>query len=201
MLADLSLSVIVQRIIGAMVVAAFHGFTLAWIARLLGDRTPAHDGRLTLMPFRHFSLLGVASGIATRAGWIDFMDIDPAQLRWGRGGLVVCVLASLLLLVAFGVAVLRLRLAVLGIVDPNQANYVIAGMTTIGEMALCYAVLNLLPLPPLTGGHLLAALRPDWAKAVLRHILWVSIGLAVLMVVTRGSWLDPAIRALRAVTG
>ncbi|RDE09918.1 hypothetical protein [Pelagibacterium lacus] len=201
MFTDLSLAVLIQRVVAIIVIAGVHGCILAGIARLLGDRTPQYDGRLTLMPFKHLSLLGLVSAIAARAGWIEPMDLDPAQMRWGRWGLVVCVFVSLALLALFGVVVLNLRLAVLSVVDPGAAMYVIAGMTVTGEMALFYALFNLIPLPPLTGAHLLTAAKPEWAQVLTRQTRWLAIALVVVMILTRGTWLDPVVRAIRGVVG
>src|SRR5690606_10774168 len=105
------------------------------------------------------------SAVATRAGWIVPIDIDPAQMRLGRWGLIICVLASLALVAAFGVLVLSLRLPMLGLLSTRASMYVIAGMTVLGEMAIFYALLNLIPIPPLTGAHLLKAINPAWGAA------------------------------------
>lgn len=201
MFTDLSLMVLVQRVIAAVIIAGVYGFFLAGIARLMGDRTPQFDGRVTLSPFKHISVLGLLSAIASRAGWIVPIDIDPAQMKLGRWGLVLCVLASLALLAAFGVLVLSLRLPMLGILSTKGAMYVIAGMTVLGEMAIFYALLNLLPIPPLAGGHFLRAISPEWGAAATRQTQWFALALVAVIILTRGTWLDPIVAAIRKVVG
>jgi len=201
MFTDLSLLVLVQRVIAAVVLAGVHGFFLSGIAWLLGDRTPEYDGRLSLSPFKHLSVLGLVSAVATRAGWIVPIDIDPAQMRLGRWGLIICVLASLALVAAFGVLVLSLRLPMLGLLSTRASMYVIAGMTVLGEMAIFYALLNLIPIPPLTGAHLLKAINPAWGAALIRQTQWFAIAVVLAMVLTRGTWLDPIVATVRRGIG
>ena len=164
MFADLSLLTLIQRVIAAVIIAGVHGLALAGIARWLGDRTPQYDGRLSLSPLKHLSVLGLLSALATRAGWIVPIDLDPAQMRFGRWGLVICVLASLVLLVVFGLLVLMLRLPLLGLISQRAAMYIIPSLQVLGEMAIFYALLNLTPLPPMTGAHLLRAASAAKAK-------------------------------------
>lgn len=199
MFADLSLLTLIQRVIAAVIIAGVHGLALAGIARWLGDRTPQYDGRLSLSPLKHLSVLGLLSALATRAGWIVPIDLDPAQMRFGRWGLVICVLASLVLLVVFGLLVLMLRLPLLGLISQRAAMYIIPSLQVLGEMAIFYALLNLIPLPPMTGAHLLRAARPEWGAMLMRHTQWFAIGIAVIMVITRGKWLDPLVPVIRGL--
>ena len=201
MLADISLTQILLRILAMVVLMGLHGFTLAAIALMLGDRGPRYDGRMTLNPFTHLSISGLVSGIATRAGWINPIAIDPAELRFGRAGLVLCVLLSLSLLVLFGVLLMQLRAPVAGLIDPARSNHVVIGMTVVAEAAIWFAALNLLPLPPLTGGHLLAAVAPAAARLLVRHAAALGVALAVAMLVTRGTWLQPLVGLLSPVLG
>jgi hypothetical protein len=50
-----------------------------------------------------------------------------------------------------------------------------------GEMAAWFAASNLLPAPPLTGGHLLIAVRPDFMPLLAQHRVQVTVVAAALV--------------------
>lgn len=186
MLDDLSLQQMLFRVAAIVLVSGVHGFALAGVARLLGDPGPAHDGRLTPNPFAHLAVFGVVGAIAVRMGWIRPMDIDARALRGGRIGLVLCVIASLAVLPVVAALALALRPMAAGISDPLLARYAILLLASFAEIAVWTAIFNLVPLPPLTGGHLLAAVVPGAAAAIARQDTIVSLGLAALLLLGGG---------------
>lgn len=198
MLTEISLQQVLMRIVAMIVLMGFHGATLAGAAWLLGDRGPKYDGRLTLNPFAHFSVAGLVSGIASRGGFLRYMAIDPAQMKLGRWGLVLSSVSSIVLLVVLAQVIVMLRVPVSRLFDPGMAAYVAMLMTTIAECAIWFAILNLIPLPPLTGGHFLAAAAPRAERFLARHSVWIGVGLAVLMLLTRGLWLQPLAGPIRS---
>jgi Zn-dependent protease len=74
---------------------------------------------------------------------------------------------------------------------------------TIGELGLWFALLNLIPLPPFTGSHLLVALFPQCRSLVQRSHVYAALLFVVIAwtgVVT--NLLEPVYRALaRLVLG
>jgi len=59
---------------------------------------------------------------------------------------------------------------------------VFAFIETIGELSLWFALVNVLPLPPLTGCHLLVAVAPQWRDRLRRSQPYAAVLLAVLAV-------------------
>src|SRR3954466_8604081 len=110
---DLSVHQVAIRIGACLLVIAIHGLALAAIAWGLGDRGPKFDGRLTANPFRHLDLIGTPVMILVQVGWIRPIAIDPAELRFGRFGLIICVLASLGITLIAIALLLQLRLLAL----------------------------------------------------------------------------------------
>ena len=57
-----------------------------------------------------------------------------------------------------------------------------AFIETIGELSLWFALVNVLPLPPLTGSHLLVAIAPQWRDRLRRSQPYAAVLIAVLAV-------------------
>jgi Zn-dependent protease len=190
---DLSLHQLIIRLGAFIVIIAIHGFALATIARALGDRGPEFDERLTLNPISHLDMLGAATMILFQLGWIRPIAIDPAALRLGRLGLVVCVLGSLAVTLAAVILLLGLRIPVLSYMSTAIIPTVIATLNGAVEMCTWFVVFNLIPLPPLTGAYFLVAARPSLAPLLAKYRIYAAIGLAALILTGAPQWvLQPA---------
>jgi len=177
---DLSVHQVAIRIGACLLVIAIHGLALAAIAWALGDRGPKFDGRLTANPFRHLDLIGTPVMILTQAGWIRPMVIDPAALRWGPLGLIICVLGSLAATLAGVALLLQLRIPVLTFLPNAFVPTIIATLNETVEVMAWFVSFNLMPLPPLTGMYLVAAIRPAIAPVLMRYQLYAALALGVL---------------------
>jgi Zn-dependent protease len=180
-LIDYTLQQIVLRLLAMVFIATIHGVAVAGTANALGDRGPRYDGRLTANPFVHLDVLGTLAGVFS-LGWIRPIAIDPALLRFGRAGLVLVVLAGAAATVA-SVVILRLaRPHLLPLLPDTTSALAFAIIETIGEVGLWFALVNLLPLPPLTGAHLVVAVAPGTREALRRVQPFVAVALAGLAV-------------------
>ncbi len=144
---------------------AAHG----WTASRLGDRTALMLGRVTLNPFRHIDPVGtlvvpLATWLLTGFvfGWAKPVPIDWRNLRSPRRdtGLVALAgpLANGLMAVLWGLAI------DLGLLLWGSLQWVALPLVYMGAAGVLInvvlMVLNLVPLPPLDGGRILAALLP-----------------------------------------
>jgi Zn-dependent protease len=177
---DLSFHQLLIRAGACVLVSAVHGLALAAMARALGDRGPQFDGRLTANPFRHLDPIGAAAMILLQLGWIRPIAIDPHELRGGRAGLILCVFGSIALTLATVVLLLQLRIPMLTTMPSSMAPTILATLNETAEMCAWFAAINLVPLPPLTGMHLLVAVRPSLAPVSARYSIYAAIALAVL---------------------
>jgi Zn-dependent protease len=178
---DLSLHQLLIRAGACVVVVAIHGFALAAIARVMGDRGPQFDERLTLNPISHLDVIGAATMILFQLGWIRPIAIDPAQLRFGRLGLILCMCASLAVTLGAVVLFLGLRIPVQKVMPSAVVPTVIDTLNATVEMGTWFVAFNLLPLPPLTGAHALVAARPGLARLLANGRIYAGIALAVLI--------------------
>lgn len=159
---DITLQQLLLRLVGFLAIAAVHGLAVAGMARLLGDDGPKHDGRLTANPIRHADLIGALGVVMFSLGWIRPIAIDAARLRGGRLGLVAVVAAGCAATLALALFATTIRLPALTTLGDSAAMTVDAWCKITVELAVWFALFNLLPVPPLTGAHLLAAINPAW---------------------------------------
>ncbi len=168
-----------------------HEFFHAWTAWRLGDDTAARMGRLTLNPIPHIDLLGtiILPLMNAPIGWAKPVPVNPARFRRGvsmsRGDILVSTAGplsniglGLLSAVAYGLLV---RFSP-GLVETGSAGHALLVRLILVNAGL--AVFNLLPIPPLDGGHVADSLmpvrwRPGWEKFVT-FAPFILIGLLLL---------------------
>lgn len=181
-LTDLTFQEVLLRGAAFLIVIAVHGFALAGIARLLGDKGPQFDARLTVSPLAHLDVLGLLGAIVFRLGWIKPIAIDPAELRTGRRGLVIAVLLSLGAVLAVAALLMPLRPLVVSLLPLTLGQNIVLVIENILEQATWFVAFNVLPLPLVTGAHLVVAIRPEWREFLPRLYPYAVGVLAVLMV-------------------
>ncbi len=150
-----------------------HEVAHGYAARRLGDPTAASQGRLSLNPIKHVDpvgtvlvpivllLLSKLMGGGFLFGWAKPVPVDYRRLRNPRRDMALVAaagpLANLAMAIGWGL-LLKLALAT------NATEGLWLGlryMAVAGIVVnLVLMVLNLLPLPPLDGGRVLAGLLP-----------------------------------------
>ena len=171
---------LILRLCALVFIAAVHGATVVGTAVALGDAGPRHDGRLSVSPFAHLDILGSISGVLFFVGWIRPISIDPAQLRPGRAGLVLIVIAGAATTLTSALALRLARPMLLPLLPDTASALVFALIETTGQLSLWFALCNLLPLPCMTGGHLLTAAMLRWRNTIWRSRMLVAVLLALL---------------------
>jgi Zn-dependent protease len=141
-----------------------HEFGHAAMADKLGDPTPRAQGRLTLNPLAHldplgtiFILLSMLSGFGL--GWGKPVLTNPMYFRHYRRGLLLVALAGPLMnicLAMFGMGLAYVVYKTGAVVPDLLRLFFFLWVTT----NLSLATFNLIPIPPLDGGNILASLLP-----------------------------------------
>ena len=185
---DFTLQQIVLRFCALLLIVGVHGAVVAGAANALGDPGPRYDGRLSVNPLAHLDLLGLVSGVLFSVGWIKPVAIDPGKLYLGHRAvipIIVVVSIAAILAIAF---VLRLaRPVLLPLLGDTSSMLAFALIETIGQLGVWFALINLLPVPPLTGGHLLTALFPQIGDTMHKSYIYAALlltGLAATGVIT-----------------
>ncbi|MCR4374701.1 MAG: site-2 protease family protein [Acidobacteria bacterium] len=164
----MSLESIVPAFIILIASLSFHEAAHAWVADRLGDPTARVLGRLTLNPLAHidwigtvlFPLVGMLSGLPL-IGWAKPVPVDVRNLRAPRRDFALVALAGPVsnIVLAAGFAIL---LKLQGGLVPEGGQTVLTGALALAVLLnVLLAVFNLLPVPPLDGGNVLAGIVPE----------------------------------------
>jgi len=167
-----------------------HEFFHAWTAWKLGDDTAARMGRLTLNPIPHIDLFGTILLPLLNApiGWAKPVPVNPARftrkISMEAGDILVSAAGplsnlglGLLSAVVYG---LLLRFAPDVVARGSAGSALLIRLMFINAGLMLF---NLLPIPPLDGGHVAAGLMPTaWRPAWERYAQvapWILMALVV----------------------
>ena len=128
----------------------------------MGDPTAKTMHRLSLNPLRHIDWFGLAMMFFVGFGWAKPVPVDPRYFRRPKQGMAVTALAgpvSNFLLAAL----LLLGSKAIYLYAPYSAGMEIFFNFLVDTSILSVGLgfFNLLPIPPLDGSKVLAALLPD----------------------------------------
>lgn len=158
-----------------------HEAAHAWAAKLCGDRTAEHMGRLTLNPIAHADPLGtvilpiaavILPGNVSQFifGWAKPVPFDPRNLKDKKNGPFFIAAAGpasnlvLALIGAFGFVLVQSGYLVSGL-EADKAKLVGQIAAQFVGLNCMLAVLNLVPIHPLDGGKIVARFLPAKAAA------------------------------------
>ena len=163
------------------------------MAYILGDRTAAEMGRLSLNPIKHLDPFGsiilplilILFSIASHGqgiifGWAKPVPINPNNFTDKKYGELKVALAgplsNIILAVVFGI--------ILRFLPQADSNFLIGLKLILSYIIwinLILGLFNLIPIPPLDGSHILFALLPtsEEVKMFLFQYGWIIILLTI----------------------
>jgi Zn-dependent protease len=207
MLFNLSIPILISRIVTLLIAFTFHEFAHAAAATALGDTTPKAYGRLTLNPFAHLDIMGTMTLLFAGFGWAKPVPVNPYALRRkSKAGMMLVSLAGPTANLALGVlAALPLRFGWVPLTMTTSAI-----LPTWGEFLLEFLFINLslflfnlIPLAPLDGEKIITFFLPDhWVEIydrirpyspyILLAVVFIlpMIGLDVINLIIREPLMD-----------
>lgn len=181
-------------VLAFIVSVSVHEFGHALVADRLGDGLPRSQGRVTLSPVRHIDILGtiVVPLLATFTSGIPFIawgkpvQTNPSAMtrRFSPAvnNLMVSVAGPMMnLVLAVLVSVALVAVAQTGYLSHEIAVQVIRFMVVLNISLLFF---NLLPIPPLDGGSILALMLPARMQGVLPVLERYGMLAIILLFVT-----------------
>jgi Zn-dependent protease len=168
-------------LIAFVVSVSVHEFGHAFVADRLGDRLPRTQGRLTLSPLAHIDLIGtivmplvaaLLPGGFPLIAWGKPVQTNPrdytARLPLRVGHMLVSLAGPAMnLLLAIVVSLVFLLLGRSGVLSPALATFIFRYVIALNLVLMCF---NLIPLPPLDGGAVLAGLLPESLQFIPRTL-------------------------------
>jgi Zn-dependent protease len=147
-----------------------HEAAHAWSADRLGDPTARALGRLSLNPAVHidpigtilFPLIAMATNLPL-IGWAKPVPVNPARLggNWRQKFMVIAAAGPASNLVLATCVAIVLRIAPIGEVDVDATSIVwrlVQALAVAVQLNIFLALFNMVPVPPLDGGNVLAGL-------------------------------------------
>jgi Zn-dependent protease len=149
--------------VGFVALVSLHEFAHAWMATRCGDDTPRLQGRLTLDPLAHIDLLGTiilplivivvgaAGGQMMLFGWGKPVEVNPDNFGRRRLDDILVSGAGPAMNVITAVGILGLT----RLIDWSGGDSFMGPGLSLARLSLFLCFFNLLPVPPLDGGHIL----------------------------------------------
>jgi Zn-dependent protease len=177
----------------------FHEFGHAFAAHKLGDDTPSRQGRVTLNPLAHADpigtlllpliggIYGAAGGIGGGFGWGRPVEWQPSRVsrKWRMSvAQVIVALAGPSMNVFLGVAIAGVHglLYAKGAVSNTGEGAAVLKFAATTNFVLFF--FNLVPVPPLDGGHVIEHFIPykqraNW-ESVARYGPFIVLAIAAV---------------------
>ena len=172
-----------------LIALTFHEFAHGWVSGKLGDPTPKQEGRMTLNPMAHLDLYGTILMILTGFGWAKPVMVNPMYYKdkkkgmalVGIAGPVMNILLAFIGLLFFAVVMIAVSKAGVDVNSMSSFSYI---MRLFAVRNLCFAVFNLIPIPPLDGSRVVSMFLHDSAYYKLMQLERYSMIIIIVLSLT-----------------
>lgn len=168
-------------LIVAMTIAiTVHEFSHAFVAHWVGDDTAKRLGRLSFNPLVHLDPMGTILLLIIGFGWGKPVPVNAALVRppvkWNMAAVSVAgACANVITAAVFGL-LFRGVVSVAPIVLTELLIYIVV-------LNIMLAVFNLIPIPPLDGSNILAAILPGRIMSTVWPVLRYAPFILLVVVV------------------
>lgn len=168
--------------IAFFIAITFHEFSHALAAYALGDDTARQAGRLTLNPFAHIDALGLLFLFFIGIGWARPVPMNTNNFKYPRIYAVLCGLAGPFANFVFALVFLYMLAYFIAPIHGSLPTAWGVFLRAGAQMNVMLGVFNMLPIPPLDGGHIIYACMPKaWLPTYYRLMPFFVIVLILLI--------------------
>ncbi len=177
---------LILQIPALLVAVTVHELAHALVADRLGDPTARRLGRITLNPLPHIDPLGALAFVLAGFGWAKPVPVNAQNLRHPVRDMAWVAAAGPLsnFLVAFVALVAVRLLSRVGGALPFVIEPLAGVIFWIYVFNLALGIFNLIPLPPLDGGHFLPYLFPGASWSFIHQLEQAGPFLLILLLMT-----------------
>lgn len=176
---------LILKVPALLLAVTVHEVAHGLVADRLGDPTARLQGRLTLNPLPHIDPIGALAFVLAGFGWAKPVPVNAYNLRRPVRDMAWVALAGPAsnLVVAFAGLVAFVLLRRMGAV-PFVAEPLGGILFFVYQFNLALAIFNLIPLPPLDGGHFLPYFLPRGSWSLLHQLEQYGPFILLLLVIT-----------------
>jgi len=204
----LSLETAIPAFLILLASLSFHEAAHAWASNKLGDPTAKMLGRLTLNPLAHIDWIGTVAFPLVLAlsglpvfGWAKPVPVDMRYLASPRRDFALVALAGPVSNVILATGLIVILQAQGGLVPETGVTQTGLLLYTAIYINLILAVFNMLPIPPLDGGNVLAGLVPESMAQMVDRVRPFGVFVIYGLMLTGGLnfVFEPVSRLMRAL--
>ena len=191
------LQVILFQFVVLLLSLTVHEAAHAWSADILGDPTARRLGRVSLNPVVHidpigtllFPLIAMLTNVPI-LGWAKPVPVNPANLHghWKRKYMAIAAAGPASNLVLAILGAIGLHLIGFGGGSMPTTAQIFEFLKVLVALNVLLAVFNMIPVPPLDGGNVLAGLLPDSMGALLHGLRQYGFIILYAMLFTGVLW-------------
>lgn len=166
-----SLTDVLYMVPVVLISMSLHEACHAYVSDRLGDPTPRNNGRLTLNPLKHLDPLGTLLFFVAGVGWAKPVPISPLYYKDRKKGTLVVSAAGPLsnVVLAFIASIMLVILhstvfpgiVAKGGVARDAWSILYNFLNILYVVNISFVAFNLIPIPPLDGSKILAAVLPE----------------------------------------
>lgn len=188
-----------------LVSLSFHEVAHGMVALWFGDQTAKNEGRLTLNPLKHLDPAGTVFFLLFKFGWGKPVPVNPMNFKNPQRDMAITAMAgpatNLVLAILFAQALKLLLVAPVALPAKEIGAFLALGL----QVNIMLMIFNLLPFPPLDGGHVLMYFIRDKQVALAVSQRGPAIFLVLMLInyltggVVLGTIFFPIVEAIMGV--
>ena len=168
-----SLFLLPGLIIGLTIHEAAHAISAKW----LGDHVAERQGRITLNPLKHLSLVGTLALFLLGFGWGKPVEVNLYHFKSPKRDYLISSLAGPL-------SNILLSLVALGLLHLSLPGWLQQLMMSLFMINAILALVNLIPIPPLDGSKIWPCLIPGMRPVVKSRMSQVCLVVLIVAMLT-----------------